>query len=87
LEAKVSRLQKELDETNNQEQAKTLVDELKKKNQLVMVKDAEIDSLKNLIKELRATIDQNDNQKEMQELKKQHTFAVKEKEMKDIMVE
>ena len=52
-----------------------------------MIKDAEIDSLKKSIKELKETIDQNDMGKEIQELKKQYNFAKKEKEMKDIMIE
>jgi hypothetical protein len=48
-----------------------LLDDLKKKNQMLMVKDAEIESLKKYVKELKETIDNNDMSKELQELKKQ----------------
>lgn len=51
-----------------------------------MIKDSEIDSLKRLVKELRETVEQSDQTKELSELKRQHTFTVKEKEMKDVMI-
>jgi len=54
---------------------------------MLMVKDAEIESLKKNLKELKATIEENDAGKEISELKKQYTFTKKEKEMKDIMIE
>lgn len=52
-----------------------------------MVKDAEIESLKKYVKELKETVDNNDMSKELQELKKQCAFTKKEKDMKDIMIE
>jgi hypothetical protein len=52
-----------------------------------MVKDAEIDSLKKYLKDLKATVDNDDTSSELQELKKQYSFSKKEKEMKDIMIE
>jgi hypothetical protein len=67
-------VQKELDEClsreSSEESTRTFVDELKKKTQILMVKEAEIDSLKRVNKELRETIEQNDTTKELQELKK-----------------
>ena len=67
-------MQKELDEClsreSSEESTRTFVDELKKKTQILMVKEAEIDSLKRVNKELRETIEQNDTTKELQELKK-----------------
>jgi hypothetical protein len=36
------------------------MDELKKKQQEVMVKDSEIDGLKKLIRDLKETVEQND---------------------------
>lgn len=64
-----------------------MVEELRKKSQLVMIKEAEIESLKVMNKELRATVEQNDMSKELQDVKKQLQFAGKEKEMKDIMID
>ena len=61
--------------------------ELKQKNQVLMIKDAEIDSLKKCIKELKETIDKDDSQKELQELKKQYNFVKKDKDMQNIMID
>lgn len=52
-----------------------------------MIKDAEIESLKKNLKELKETIEENDTGKEIQDLKKQYSFTKKEKEMKDIMID
>lgn len=52
-----------------------------------MVRDSEIEGLKRLIKDLRETVEQNDQTKELSEVKKQQAFTLKEKEMKDIMIE
>ncbi len=52
-----------------------------------MIKDAEIESLKKTMKEMRETLEQQDTSKEIQDLKKQFTFTKKEKEMKEIMIE
>ena len=49
-----------------------MLEEVKKKNSVIMVKDVEIDSLKKHVKELKETIEKNDTQNELQELKKQH---------------
>lgn len=53
---------------------------------MVMVREAEIESLKKYVKELRETIDKEDLSKDLQEMKKSYSFAIKEKEMKDIMI-
>jgi hypothetical protein len=37
------------------------VDEVKKKAQLLLVKEAEIDSLKAMVRELKATVEQDDS--------------------------
>lgn len=91
LEAKLAKSQKDLEDTlvreSNQDQTKTFVDELKKRQQELMVKDSEIEGLKKLIRDLKETVEQNDQTKELSEIKKQHTFTLKEKEMKDIMIE
>ncbi len=52
-----------------------------------MVRDSEIEGLKRLIKDLRETVEQNDQTKELSEVKKQQAFTLKEKEMKDVMIE
>ena len=52
-----------------------------------MVRDSEIEGLKRLIKDLKETVEQNDQTKELSEVKKQQAFTLKEKEMKDIMIE
>ena len=43
-----------------QQSTKILADDLKKKNQLIMIKDAEIESLKKNAKDMKEVIDQND---------------------------
>ncbi len=52
-----------------------------------MVRDSEIEGLKRLIKDLKETVEQNDQTKELSEVKKQQAFTLKEKEMKDVMIE
>ena len=90
LESRLAQALKDLDESlareSNQDQSRTFLDELKRRQQELMIKDSEIDSLKRLVKELRETVEQSDQTKELSELKRQHTFTVKEKEMKDVMI-
>lgn len=72
----------------NPEQAlKPLIEEVKKKSQLLLVREAEIDSLKVMLKELKATMSQDQSSEEIQELKKQQSFTFKEKAMKDLMID
>lgn len=59
LEERVRAMEKD-SETATGESTKVVMEELKKKNQLILVKDSEIDSLKKMLRELKATIEQND---------------------------
>jgi hypothetical protein len=52
-----------------------------------MVKEAEVESLKKYVKELRETIENEDMSKELQTMKRSYSMTKKEKEMKDIMIE
>jgi len=51
---------------------KPLIEEVKRKSQLLLVRDAEIDSLKSMLKETKETLDPA--AEEVQELKRQHSF-------------
>ena len=56
----LQKVKAELQIKSNSEEAsslKLIQDDLKKKNQLVMIKDAEIDSLKATLKDLRSTLE------------------------------
>lgn len=53
----------------------------------MLIKEAEIDSLKKYVKELRETIEGVDASNELQELKKQYSFSKKEKDMKDVTID
>ncbi len=46
------------------------MEEIKKKNQLLMVKEAEVESLKLRCREQRETIEGNESSKELQEIKR-----------------
>lgn len=51
-----------------------------------MIKEAEIECFKVMNMEMRATIEKNDTSMEIRDLKNELQFAIKEKEMKDIMI-
>ena len=63
-----------------------LEDEAKRQAQLLLVKEAEIDSLRKQIKQYKETLDNEDMSKEVSELAKKLAFSDKEKEVKDMTI-
>lgn len=87
----ITKLQSELQEAQmagaSEQAVRPLIDEVKKKSQLLLVRDSEIESLKQMVRELKATVEQDESSKELQELKKREQFLQKEKSMKDLMID
>lgn len=64
-----------------------MAEELRKKAQLLLVRETEVETLRGMVKELKETVEGNDASRELQDMKKQLQFAGTEKAMKEVMIE